>query len=128
MLLERERNPKYHYMAPCGHQMMEPIGVGAQSRQSAKLFLQPSSWAFHPFTSDLIQNKLKLESLGTDWIEQRFGLVFAKTIIFTPKTGSINSGTGLVIRIRCLALLINSINFCEIFAKGLIYLRLISNL
>ncbi len=47
--------------------------------------------------SDLIQNKLKEASLGTgtDWIEyERVGLIFTKTIIFTPKTGSINSGTG----------------------------------
>ncbi len=43
---------------------------------------------------DLIQDKLRHASLGTDWIEnERFGLVFAKTIIFTSKTGSINSGT-----------------------------------
>jgi hypothetical protein len=43
---------------------------------------------------DLIQNKLKPASLGTDWIEnERIGLIFAKTIIFAPKTGSINSGT-----------------------------------
>jgi hypothetical protein len=35
--------------------------------------------------------------MGTDWIEnERFELVLAKTIIFMPKTGSINSGTGLV--------------------------------
>jgi hypothetical protein len=34
-------------------------------------------------------------SLGTDWIEnERFELVFGKTIIFMPKTGSINSDTG----------------------------------
>jgi hypothetical protein len=34
-------------------------------------------------------------SLGTDWIEnERFELVFAKTIILVPKTGSINSDTG----------------------------------
>ncbi len=45
--------------------------------------------------SDLIQNKLKPASLGTDRIEnERIGLIFAKTIIFAPKTGSINSGTG----------------------------------
>ncbi len=46
---------------------------------------------------DLIQNKLRLASLGTDQIEnERFGLVFAKTIIFTSKTGSIISGTSVV--------------------------------
>ncbi len=45
--------------------------------------------------SDLIQNKQRPASLGTDWIEnERFGLVFSKTIIFMSKTGSINSGTG----------------------------------
>jgi hypothetical protein len=44
--------------------------------------------------SDLVQNKLIPTSLGTDWIEnERFELVFAKTIIFMPKTGSINSDT-----------------------------------
>ncbi len=44
--------------------------------------------------SDLIQNKLKPVSLGTDWIEnERYGQVFAKTSVFMPKTGSINSGT-----------------------------------
>ena len=44
--------------------------------------------------SDLIQNKLKPASLGTDWIEnERFAHVFAKTSVFMPKTGSINSGT-----------------------------------
>jgi hypothetical protein len=44
--------------------------------------------------SDLVQNKLIPTSLGTDLIEnERFELVFAKTIIFMPKTGSINSGT-----------------------------------
>jgi hypothetical protein len=33
--------------------------------------------------------------VGTDWIEyDRFGPIFTKTIIFTLKTGSINSGTG----------------------------------
>ncbi len=43
----------------------------------------------------LIQNKLIPTSLGTDWTEnERFELVFAKTIIFMPKTRSINSGTG----------------------------------
>jgi hypothetical protein len=48
-------------------------------------------------TSVLIQNKLRSASLGTDRIEnERFGLVFAKTIIFTSKTGSINSGTVLL--------------------------------
>ena len=47
--------------------------------------------------SDLIQNKLKPASLGTDWIEnERFGPVFVKTTVFMPKTGSINSGTGLI--------------------------------
>ncbi len=41
--------------------------------------------------------KLKPASLGTDWIEnERFGHVFAKTSVFMPKTGSINSGTGLL--------------------------------
>ncbi len=46
---------------------------------------------------DLIQNMLKPASLGTDWLEnERFGHVFAKTSVFMPKTGSINSGTGLV--------------------------------
>ena len=46
--------------------------------------------------SDLVQNKLIPTSLGTDLIEnERFELVFAKTIIFVPKTGSINSGTGI---------------------------------
>jgi 5-keto 4-deoxyuronate isomerase len=49
--------------------------------------------------SNLIQNKLKPASLGTDWIEnERFGQVFAKTSVFMPKTGSINSGTGLLKR------------------------------
>jgi hypothetical protein len=44
--------------------------------------------------ADLIQNKRKPSSLGTDWIEyERFGLIFTKTIIFMAKTGSINSGT-----------------------------------
>ncbi len=43
----------------------------------------------------LVQNKLRETSLGTDSIEyERFGLIFTKTIIFTPKTRSINSGTG----------------------------------
>jgi hypothetical protein len=43
--------------------------------------------------SDLIQNKLKPASLGTDWIEnERFRQVSAKTSVFMPKTGSINSG------------------------------------
>ncbi len=47
--------------------------------------------------SDLIQNKLKPASLGTDWIEnKRFRHVFAKTSVFMPKPGSINSGTGLL--------------------------------
>jgi hypothetical protein len=41
----------------------------------------------------LIQNKLIPTSLGTDWTEnERFELVFGKTIIFMPKTRSINSG------------------------------------
>jgi hypothetical protein len=32
-----------------------------------------------------------------DWIEnERFAHVFAKTIIFMPKTGSINSGNGVL--------------------------------
>jgi hypothetical protein len=45
--------------------------------------------------TDLIQNKLRPASLGTDWIEnERFGLIFAKTIIFMAKSGSINSGMG----------------------------------
>jgi hypothetical protein len=44
--------------------------------------------------SDLIQNKVRSGSLGTDWIENKhFVLVFPKMIVFTPKTGSINSGT-----------------------------------
>ncbi len=44
--------------------------------------------------TDLVQNKPRPASMGTDWIEnERFGLIFSKTIIFTPKTGSINSGT-----------------------------------
>ncbi len=43
-----------------------------------------------------LQYKLKMTSLSTDWIEnERFGHVFGKTIIFIPKTGSINSGTVL---------------------------------
>jgi hypothetical protein len=47
-------------------------------------------------TNYLVQNKLIPTSLGTDWIEnERFELVFAETIIFMPKTGSINSGTGV---------------------------------
>ncbi len=47
--------------------------------------------------TDLVQNKLIPTSLGTDWIEnESFELVFAKTIIFMPKTGSINSDTVLV--------------------------------
>jgi hypothetical protein len=42
----------------------------------------------------LIQNKLIPTSLGADWTEnEHFELVFAKTIIFMPKTRSINSGT-----------------------------------
>jgi hypothetical protein len=44
--------------------------------------------------SDLVQNKLISTSLGTDWIKnERFELLFAKTIIFMLKTRSINSGT-----------------------------------
>jgi hypothetical protein len=44
--------------------------------------------------SDLVQNKLIPTSLRTDWIEnERFELLFAKTIIFMLKTRSINSGT-----------------------------------
>ena len=40
-----------------------------------------------------IQIKLIPTSLGTDWIEnERFELVLAKMIIFTPKNGSKNSG------------------------------------
>jgi len=36
--------------------------------------------------SNLIQNKLKPASQGTDWIEnERIGLIFAKTIISHPK-------------------------------------------
>ncbi len=35
--------------------------------------------------------------MGTDWNEnEHFGLVFAKTIVFMPNTGSINSGTGVL--------------------------------
>ncbi len=46
--------------------------------------------------SDLMQNKLKPASLGTDWIEnERFGPVVMKTTNFMLKTGSINSGTVL---------------------------------
>ena len=42
-----------------------------------------------------LQNKLKMTSLSTDWIEnEHFLLVFMKTRVFMPKTGSINSGTG----------------------------------
>jgi hypothetical protein len=42
-----------------------------------------------------LQYKLKMTSLSTDWIEnEHFLLVFMKTSVFMPKTGSINSGTG----------------------------------
>jgi hypothetical protein len=45
---------------------------------------------------DLVQNKLIPTSLSTNWIEnERFELVSTKTIIFMPKTGSLNSGTGV---------------------------------
>jgi hypothetical protein len=41
-----------------------------------------------------LQYKLKMTSLSTDWIEnEHFLLVFMKTSVFMPKTGSINSGT-----------------------------------
>jgi hypothetical protein len=40
-----------------------------------------------------LQYKLKMTSLSTDWIEnEHFLLVFMKTSVFMPKTGSINSG------------------------------------
>jgi hypothetical protein len=43
-----------------------------------------------------LQYKLKMTSLSTDWIENaHFLLVFMKTSVFMPKTGSINSGTGV---------------------------------
>ena len=43
-----------------------------------------------------LQNKLKMTSLSTDWIEnEHFLLVFMKTSVFMLKTGSINSGTVL---------------------------------
>jgi hypothetical protein len=42
-----------------------------------------------------LQYKLKMTSLSSDWIEnEHFLLVFMKTSVFMPKTGSINSGTG----------------------------------
>jgi hypothetical protein len=45
--------------------------------------------------SNLFQNKLKLMSLSKVWNEnERFKLVFTKLLVFTAKTGSINSGTG----------------------------------
>ncbi len=48
--------------------------------------------------SDLVQNMLILASLGTNWYEnERFGLFFTKTLVFMPKSGSINSGTGLLV-------------------------------
>ncbi len=53
--------------------------------------------------SDLIQNKLKPASLGTDLIEnERYGHVFVKTSVFMPKTGSINSGTDWIISMSIL--------------------------
>ena len=40
-----------------------------------------------------LQNKLKMTSLSTDCIEnENCLLVFMKTSVFMPKTGSINSG------------------------------------
>jgi hypothetical protein len=45
--------------------------------------------------TDLVQNMLILASLGTNWYEnERFGLFFTKMLVFMPKSGSINSGTG----------------------------------
>jgi hypothetical protein len=42
-----------------------------------------------------LQYKLKMMSLGTVWNEnERIRLVFTKTLVFMPKTGYINSGTG----------------------------------
>ena len=49
-----------------------------------------------------LQNKLKMTSLSTDWIEnEHFLLVFMKTSVFMPKTGSINSGTGICLDVSC---------------------------
>ena len=41
-----------------------------------------------------LQFKLKMRSVGMVWNEnERFWLVFTKTRVFMPKTGSINPGT-----------------------------------
>ncbi len=40
-------------------------------------------------------------SLAMNWNEtERFGLFFTKMLVFMPKSGSINSGTGLLARLR----------------------------
>jgi hypothetical protein len=73
-------------------------GVGkGRENQLISSSTQESQYLKTTPTSDLIQNKQRPASLGTDWIgNERFGLVFVKTIIFVSKTGSINSGTGQI--------------------------------
>jgi hypothetical protein len=51
------------------------------------------------FENDLqylsLQYKLKIRSLSMVWNEnERFWLVFTKTLVFMPKTWSLNRGTG----------------------------------
>jgi hypothetical protein len=66
------------------------VALWAGKHADLFLYAVPVFGNYHP----LIQNKLKLASLGTDWIKnERFEHVFAKTSVFMPKTGSINSGT-----------------------------------
>ncbi len=43
-----------------------------------------------------LQYTLKIRSLSMVWNENnRFWLVFTKTLVFMPKTGSLHTGTGL---------------------------------
>ena len=45
-----------------------------------------------------LQYKLKMRSLSTVWNEnERFWLVFTKTLVFMPKTGSLHTGTGEIL-------------------------------
>ena len=83
-------------------EFIDPVFTKTSPKRSFSLNRKRAFWLVFAKTgsiisgTDLVQNKLIPPSLGTDWIEnERFELVFAKTIIFMPKTGSINSGTGV---------------------------------
>jgi hypothetical protein len=75
----------YHLIWPLFRHQNELI---SSSTQSQYLKTTPPS--------DLYQNMLIPASLATNWNEtERFGLFFTKTLVFMPKSGSINSGTGV---------------------------------